>query len=78
MRARLFRRGRGLAVCIPNNIAISRNLKERDFVEIEISGCTVQTPPPQPTYGLSDLLALVAPENLPDLINDRPRGEELI
>ncbi len=78
MRTRVARWGHSLAVRLPRNIAVAAGLAEEIPVDITVEGNMVQIARAQPSYSLAELLAAVTPENLPDISDDMPRGQEFL
>ena len=78
MRARVERWGNTLAVRLPSEVAADAGLHEGCTVDLEGAPGVLRLLPVPPAYTLEELLAGITPENLPDVLDDRPRGQELI
>ena len=78
MRARVERWGNTLAVRVPSEVAADAGLYEGCTVDLAAAPGLLRLLPVPPAHMLEELLAGITPENLPDMLDDRPRGQELI
>lgn len=74
MRTTVRKWGNSLGIRIPNLVAEDAHLEEGTEVELAFrDGELVMTP----VLSLAELVARITPDNLPELIDDTPRGGEL-
>ena len=74
MRTRVRKWGNSLGVRIPSVLAEDAHLQEGAEVEVTVrEGQLVIVP----VLSLAELVAGITPENLPELVDDAPRGGEL-
>ena len=74
MRTRVRKWGNSLGVRIPSVLAEDAHLQEGAEVEVTVrEGQLVIVP----VRSLAELVAGITPENLPELVDEAPRGREL-
>ena len=74
MRTRVRKWGNSLGVRIPSGLAEDAHLQEGVEVEVTVrEGQLVIVP----VLSLAELVAGITPENLPELVDEAPRGGEL-
>lgn len=74
MRTKVRKWGNSLGVRIPSVLAADARLQEGAEVEVSVrDGQLVIVP----VLSLAELVAGITPENLPELVDDAPRGAEL-
>lgn len=74
MRTRVRKWGNSLGVRIPSGLAAEAHLDDGAEVEVTVrDGQLVIVP----VLSLAELVARITPENLPELVDDAPRGQEL-
>jgi antitoxin MazE len=74
MRTTVRKWGNSLGVRIPSGVAADAHLEEGAEVDITVrDGALVIAP----VLSLAELVARITPDNLPDLVDDVPRGGEL-
>jgi len=78
MKTQIARWGNSLAVRLPRQIADAAGLGEGAAVEVDVVDGAVRVTPAKPVYSLSELLAQITPENIPESFDDRPRGRETL
>lgn len=78
MRTQISRWGHSLAVRLPRQIADAAGLGEGHAVEVEVVDGSVRVTPAKPVYSLSELIAGITPENIPESFDDRPLGQEAL
>jgi antitoxin MazE len=78
MRAQISRWGNSLAVRLPRQLADSAGLGEGTAVELDIIDGTVRLTPARPSYTLTQLLAGITPDNIPESFDDAPHGTEML
>lgn len=78
MRTQISRWGNSLAVRLPRQVAESAGLGEGTTVELDVIDGVVRLVPARPSYNLDSLLAGITADNLPDALDDAPRGAELL
>jgi antitoxin MazE len=73
MRTKVRKWGNSLGVRIPSVVAADAHLADGAEVEVMVrDGALVIVP----VLSLPDLVARITPENLPELVDDMPRGAE--
>lgn len=77
-RARVERWGDTLVVRLPPEAAANAGLYEGCTVEPEAAPGVLRFSPALPARTLEEPLAGITPENLPGVLDDRPRGQEQI
>jgi antitoxin MazE len=78
MRTQIARWGNSMAVRLPRQLAEAAGLREGTTVEIDVVDGAVRISPTRPVYALSELLAGITAENIPESFDDRPHGAELL
>jgi antitoxin MazE len=78
MRTQIARWGNSLAVRLPKQVADSAGLGEGASVEVDVVDGVVRLTPARPRYSLTELLAGITEDNIPESFDDRPRGKELL
>lgn len=74
MRTRVRKWGNSLGVRIPSGLAAEAHLDDGAEVEVTVrDGQLVIVP----VLSLAELVARITPENLPELVDDAPHGQEL-
>ena len=74
MRTRVSKWGNSLGVRIPSVLAADAQLQDGAEVEVTVrDGALVIVP----VLSLSELVARITPENLPELSDELPRGAEI-
>ena len=74
MRTRVRKWGNSLGVRIPSVVAADARLEEGAEVEVTVRDGELVI---VPVLSLAELVARITPENLPELVDDAPRGAEL-
>ena len=74
MRTTVRKWGNSLGIRIPNLVAEDAHLEEGTEVELAFRGGELVM---TPVLSLAELVARITPDNLPELIDDTPRGGEL-
>jgi antitoxin MazE len=78
MKTQIARWGNSLAVRLPKQVAESAGLDEGSAVEIDVVDGVVRVTSARPVYSLTQMLAQITPDNIPESFDDRPRGNELL
>lgn len=74
MRTTIRKWGNSLGVRIPIVLADDARLADGAEVELTVRGGELVV---APVLALADLVARITPDNLPELVDDAPRGAEL-
>ncbi len=74
MRTTIGKWGNSLGVRIPVGLAADAHLEDGAEVDIVLRDNELVI---VPVFSLTDLVSRITPENLPDLIDDKPAGGEL-
>jgi antitoxin MazE len=74
MRTTVRKWGNSLGVRIPAGVAADVRLEEGAEVELTIRGGELVI---VPVLSLAELVARITPDNLPELVNEAPRGAEV-
>lgn len=74
MRTTVRKWGNSLGVRIPSRLAADVHLAEGAEVEVTVRDGELVI---VPVLSLAELVAQITPDNLPDLLEDAPRGGEL-
>jgi antitoxin MazE len=74
MRTTVRKWGNSLGVRIPSGVAADAHLEEGAEVDITVRDGELVI---APVLSLAELVARITPDNLPDVVDDVPRGGEL-
>lgn len=74
MRTKVRKWGNSLGVRIPSVLAADAHLADGAEVEVTVRDGEIVI---VPVLSLPDLVARITPENLPELVDDTPRGAEV-
>jgi antitoxin MazE len=74
MRTTVRKWGNSLGVRIPSGVAADAHLEEGAEVDITVRDGELVI---APVLSLAELVARITPDNLPELVDDVPRGGEL-